>query len=459
VLHPVEGFGEADPQISHIAVKDGIVHEQSGLEREHLFLGGSSMNGQSFPLSLFGHKHDGHQQKIPARGPPASFLAAVAFAACLLAPEVSLAQTVTASSQTPSPSPGFAGQPISTSLSAKDTNPPSPPYGCTLGAASWSWKIVTVQYSTDGVSWGSSPGGDSEAITQKLSTSPDATLSATFPAGVPGYWNVSCQATVTYTDSPCADKWSASGSTTSSMTAVTVTILRKLDGGADYTAANLSVATLVGQYIDLKADVQPAGTTGAFQWTIPDKNFFDYEADKSDGILYALLATFLQSQTVQFYWVDSGNKLVSCKVTSGAARFETLLNGTKQHWNNNGDVAGGFVLDTDWPYKGPFVTGDLAGTSDSPGSLLDNTINDARVGTKAAPESFEMYVMFMPPGNKSRWVPLQVISWNWYGEAKWDANNKAWNLTSGGQSVNPALVTTTHPQWTLNMFPGKMVPD
>jgi hypothetical protein len=126
--------------------------------------------------------------------------------------------TVTASAGSPDPSPGCVGATATSSLSASATSP-TPPYGCELVDTQWSWDVQTVQFSSDGTTWAGSPGGDSESVSQPDPTSADATLSASFTQA--GYWKITLAATVTYTDS-CGNTWSGTGTTTVSLTAVSV---------------------------------------------------------------------------------------------------------------------------------------------------------------------------------------------------------------------------------------------
>lgn len=71
----------------------------------------------------------------------------------------------------------------------------SPPSGPLTGPI-WSWQVVLVQYSSDGVTYTSSPGGDHTSIDHPDDTVADATLIASFD--IEGYWEVTVQATATY---------------------------------------------------------------------------------------------------------------------------------------------------------------------------------------------------------------------------------------------------------------------
>lgn len=71
-------------------------------------------------------------------------------------------------------------------------SPPSSP----LTGPIWSWVVVSVDYSSDGVTYVPSPGGDHTSIDQPDNTVADATLIASFDTA--GFWQVTVQATATY---------------------------------------------------------------------------------------------------------------------------------------------------------------------------------------------------------------------------------------------------------------------
>jgi len=144
---------------------------------------------------------------------------AVLVVVCSAAGATAQSLTVTASAGAASPNPTCVNQQITSALSASVSNPPTAPYPCTLQAPTWSWSIVSVQYSTDGTSW-SSTGTGGVWINHPDPASPNATLIGQFSQG--GYYQITVQATVTYTDYPCYDVWSASGTASVTMTAVSV---------------------------------------------------------------------------------------------------------------------------------------------------------------------------------------------------------------------------------------------
>ncbi len=261
-------------------------------------------------------------------------VAALALAASLTGLVLALAQQgglyVTASSGSPAPYPAAINDLIACPLSATASNLPSPPYPCTLNPPTWSWTVVGVQYSPDGTNWSSSPGGDAEWIVQPSSSDPTATLYSTFTDNDNdgGYWNIACLASVTYTDN-CGDFWTAFATTTPQEEVLTISILRQVDGGGGgyqpIKDANKNVNALIGQYIDLQAQVKPAGTPGKYQWAMPPGvTFTSYTFDSNTATLTPLAAGDLTKQMLQFYWTDAGdNRAVSCTFTPNAGKAVT----------------------------------------------------------------------------------------------------------------------------------------
>ncbi len=92
---------------------------------------------------------------------------------------------------------------------------------------------------------------------------------------------------------------------------------------------------------------------------------------------------------------------------------------------------------TSWP-----AAGTMHATVDTPsqglGHLSYASIND----------QFIMYVMFMPPGGNSKWVPLRSLYWAFAVNAT--KNVGAWQL-GGGNYHNAAGWKTeaTSPEWTI----------
>ncbi len=119
------------------------------------------------------------------------------------------------------------------------------------------------------------------------------------------------------------------------------------------------------------------------------------------------------------------------------------------------------VLDSTYPYEpGPvgshpgsatgYLTGGQRTNSDTPDSSL--------IGYKSftVSDSYTMYLMFLPNGAASRYVPLLSVSWSWGGIAH--AVSHVWSLTTPHQSASEAAETSLHPTWTKNVKPDRYEP-
>jgi len=146
-------------------------------------------------------------------------------------------------------------------------------------------------------------------------------------------------------------------------------------------------------------------------------------------------------------------------VNDGLAR--TLGDGTGQVGNHYHQ----WVLDTTYPYDplpAAAYPGTAAGTAGSyPTGADPHTTDDtpiaeltpATLQKEGTHDFFHTYVMFLPPGDDSRYVPLRVVDWDWGFIATNGASG--WSLLASWttQSVSPSTETTTHPQWTANWKP------
>ncbi len=118
----------------------------------------------------------------------------------------------------------------------------------------------------------------------------------------------------------------------------------------------------------------------------------------------------------------------------------------------------GYVLDNPFPYgrkdDDPAVY--------NPGSTpqdTDDTPNIAVFKKEALTYAqskafFSMYILFMPPGRNSNWIPLRRLDWSWKGEA--EKKEGRWGLVSGSPpNPNPnhrvtSIEDTDHPKWKKN---------
>lgn len=128
------------------------------------------------------------------------------------------------------------------------------------------------------------------------------------------------------------------------------------------------------------------------------------------------------------------------------ARSLLLVGGGQSNFSMNGNL----VLDTTYPYAGPYATNTTNSTNDSPSNgLLSRFFTQFTANN----ESFKMYVMYVPPGAGAQWCPLKYIPWSWSATATWNAPN--WALTANGAQTNAAVTTTDHPVWTQNVSGGQ----
>lgn len=120
-------------------------------------------------------------------------------------------------------------------------------------------------------------------------------------------------------------------------------------------------------------------------------------------------------------------------------------------------------LDTIFPYFTPFTipnqpaNKELAGDSPQvavPGYNVTITVPSSDTGgtnwnKTTASDQFTTWLIYMPPGQNSIWVPLQNYSWSWSGTMMYDAGwtQTAGNPTAGGTPT--ASDTNTPPSWTI----------
>jgi hypothetical protein len=124
-------------------------------------------------------------------------------------------------------------------------------------------------------------------------------------------------------------------------------------------------------------------------------------------------------------------------------------------WSTNGQTG----LDTNYPttphtpaphpgaaFGYPTGVGSYPGNSygDSPSIPL----NPYRQCSYVA--NFTTYLMFLPDGVDSRYVPLRSMSWGVNFSASKDASN-SWTIDSQSVNAQPSQPTTEHPQWSINI--------
>lgn len=146
----------------------------------------------------------------------------------------------------------------------------------------------------------------------------------------------------------------------------------------------------------------------------------------------------------RWHWVQVGTSVRTLTELNGSYKTKTL----------NG-IHG---LDTSYPYspKAPASTPNIIAShttgakqevmSDSPALLLSGYL------ARTADDDFTIYVMFLPDGVESRYVPLKKLRWGWDAEVSKD--NSGWHITNSSfYSENPED-TSSHPIWSVNLKDG-----
>ena len=127
----------------------------------------------------------------------------------------------------------------------------------------------------------------------------------------------------------------------------------------------------------------------------------------------------------------------------------TVNPGTKYQFAGTG-------LDSVYPYP---TRQQPNGTSDAPGQQLWPNPNAGDVSQ--ADDHFQMWLLYKPLGSNSKWVPLRVLNWHWFAQAKPDfvnANNPYfWLLTSSSAQKDSESDTTDYPSWIDNTKNFKVV--
>ena len=126
----------------------------------------------------------------------------------------------------------------------------------------------------------------------------------------------------------------------------------------------------------------------------------------------------------------------------------TKNDGTKKRYKHTGEV----VLDTEYPYEPDppqtWSTGeDRWPTRDTPYQGLDGYVY------MKMDETFWMYVMFLPAGSESTWVPLG--RWEWYWKCESSFANGEWEAPDqNDKGIGKLKETTQHPVWTEHFDPA-----
>lgn len=272
------------------------------------------------------------------------------------------------------------------------------------------------------------------------------------------------------------------------------------NGAGDISDTN--VTSLVGQRITLSCDlVGPPGSSPPpitnYQWTVPGTaltNFY-VSTDPLQTNGYPVLLTEKTSNTVRFCWVDSGTKLVSCKVKAMGkewaaetcfsvkrpnATLTATIEADVEVWNNllrfqnnafqgiafwgrDEDTSGDWQLIQTGHQLYRYQEGGTTNWSRGEGSGLDTAYPNpnqydspftelpAGGSETTANGSFTTYLAFrLTPADVL--VPIRQINWSWEGDA-WTNASGVWTLGYGTANVDhadaPAPPTIS---WTNNIM-------
>lgn len=281
--------------------------------------------------------------------------------------------------------------------------------------------------------------------------------------------------------------------------------------GTDFTDETHSI--LVGSQVNLTCVLEPnILAISNYTWGVPGMHIAGYTATDAIGVVDTNV--IYTNANVLFYWIEGGtSRQVQCQaelLINGATQFMTAktffgvqrptaainvqtlgtvrvdnnfytgllglyLSGTNgigmrfigatnfsggtwawcqlatpliRRVKNSTNIwyrATGSGLDKHFPYDASALDANR-NALDRPGmSILDGL---AEVDIQ---DSFEMYLMFMPPGASSIWIPIRQVNWVWGGRAV--PINGLWDLVPGtGYKSNnpPDFETFAHPQWSDN---------
>jgi hypothetical protein len=282
--------------------------------------------------------------------------------------------------------------------------------------------------------------------------------------------------------------------------------VRIYEGVTDITDS--SVTTIAGALMNLTCGDSCGAPIDSYKWTIPGTSFSNWVANANDGILYTDFPK--NNYEVNYYWVDSGVKQVTCTVQIGGQSIDVhstfnVLRPTSDFVTTTGvidinsawgslrltdgiqdsegltiyptvSVPDGFqcalqwvqlvdseaytIEDTSSNWFGLNVSG-AGGVLDSPFPYAhfahDNGIDPADspgfrlrgiiYGSYSA--TYTMWLLYQP--SNGSWVPLRKITWNWAGSASWDGN--IWNKGSDCSNPDPGngVETIDFPQWQSNI--------
>ena len=175
---------------------------------------------------------------------------------------------------------------------------------------------------------------------------------------------------------------------------------------------------------------------------------------KINGSLLILTDPFGSSHGISF----TGKVTVPAGWPKGKWRWVQLLTPMDTKVDTEGNTKtfslnGTKCLDTTYPYK---PTGGLIDWYETNIEKTDtDTPQQGLLGFKSVDikESFQMFIMFLPDGKESRYVPTKSVIWSWGGLAKLSDGGE-WSLTSPIQFLDKETDNANHPQWSDNIRQG-----
>jgi hypothetical protein len=138
----------------------------------------------------------------------------------------------------------------------------------------------------------------------------------------------------------------------------------------------------------------------------------------------------------------------------GGWNFVQLVKITNAIYSKDGECKQYFpddiwLLDVAYPYEPTIPPYYFPATKDIPGMMKDSpSIGLGGLDETRTHYEFRTYVMFIPAGTQSKWVPLFYIPWH----CNWCATrlSPGWSLVLHGQNLGGVVPTDQHPCWTEN---------
>jgi hypothetical protein len=283
---------------------------------------------------------------------------------------------------------------------------------------------------------------------------------------------------------------------------------------------NTTVTTIIGQQISLSSSPGlPSGiSVTSNSWTVPGSVVANYVS--SDASAHVTAYTPPNTSGTVFYWFAPGNNTVTdtFKVSDGQSYTATatfkvvpptweqltlshgvvninstcygslyMVNGTCQLVANGIDVSAGVTppagFSGKWSWSQAITSATASLTATATGKVTScqasggdaSTANTGAVwsddpalslGTAGTynketdADSFVTYLMFMPSGTGSIWVPLASLTWSWSGVAvnNGGSQNSGWIIQSSSSPQPSALAASpstlsAFPQWSSNVQP------